>query len=93
VTEIALIGKEFWPRFEIRTFYTGQTQDKSSVFAREMDWDWNLSTRPDPENGTPALAYRGRGRSVRFIRIVCKEAGAKAALAEIVVRGAKAAAP
>ena len=72
VTEIDVYGgKGFWKAFDIKTYFTGEKIEQASNFGHEVDYQWNLKTRPD---GAGYLAYRGSGRSVRFIRFVCRDA-------------------
>lgn len=93
VTEVDVIprdGESFWKRFDIVTYFTGQTVTQASKFGHEVDFAWNYKVRPNFDMGNEAyLAYRGNGRAVRNIRIVCKEPGAKATPFEIRVYAAK----
>jgi hypothetical protein len=94
VTEVDVAGKDshFWQRFDIVTYFTGEKVEQASHFGHELDWTWDMSTRPElGDNGVQWLPYRGSGRGVRYIRLVCKEpaAGEKATASEIRVFGAK----
>ena len=93
VTEIDVFsgGRSFWKKFDIITYFSGETVHQASPYAHEIDWDWNLKTRPqlDATSG-PYLAYRGKGQGVRYIRFACKDAGAATdGPTEIRVFGAK----
>lgn len=92
VTEIDLIGHDphFWQRFDILAYFTGQKPQDARPYAHEIDWNWNLQTRPDLlPNNVVSMPYRGAGKGVRYIRFVCKEPGESANIAEIRVLGAK----
>jgi hypothetical protein len=93
ITEIDLLGKnpEFWNRFDILTYFTGQKPQDARPFAHEVDWGWNLHARPDLAGpGLLSMPYRGSGKGVRYIRLVCKEPSNHAPkLSEIRVYGAK----
>jgi hypothetical protein len=92
VSEIQLLGKDpsFWNKFDIMTYFTGETINQASPFAHEVDFSWNLQTRPE-QAGTDVtgLVYRGVGKGVRYIRLICRTPGASAKLGEIKVFGTK----
>jgi hypothetical protein len=89
VTEIDVSG-DFWKKFDILTYFTGEKVEQASAFAHEIDWDWNMQVRPEVEGGHSYLAYRGTGKSVRTIRFVRKDAGGEVGgPTEIRVFGAK----
>jgi len=87
VTEVDVYGgKSFWKAFDIKTYFTGEKIEQASNFAHEVDYQWNLQTRPD---GAGYLAYRGTGKSLRFIRFVCRDPGGGDGPTEVKVFGAR----
>jgi len=93
VTQIEILGKDptFWQHFDIKSYFTGETINQASPYSHEVDWSWNLRTRPYlAEGGARGFVYRGRGRGVRYIRFICREPSVTTAeIAEIRVHGAK----
>ena len=79
---------DFWRRFDILVYSTGQTIADARPFAREGDWRWTCVNRKDSDLDDPRwfrVCYRGAPVRVRFVRLVCREDTPFAWLAEIEV--------
>ncbi len=87
---LAFKGTNFWKRFDLVTYSTGQRVDDGVVWSRELDLDWSLANRASDEgNGLRSVAYRGSAMRFRYLRLVNKLDNAGAELAEIKVFAAK----
>jgi hypothetical protein len=93
IGEVTLVarGSEFWRRFDIVAYGTGQTAAEAMPWARETDWAWSWANRQDPDPAVPAakhVAYRNTPLRTRYIRIINRsgEAGALAGIRVVPVR-------
>ncbi|MCX7799091.1 MAG: hypothetical protein N2109_01975 [Fimbriimonadales bacterium] len=79
---------DFWRRFDVLVYSTGQTAADARPFAREGDWRWTATNRKDADPGDARwfqVSYRGNPVRVRFVRLVCREDTPFARLSEIEV--------
>jgi hypothetical protein len=83
---LATRSPEFWQRFEIRTYQTGQRPEEARLWTQETDWAWTIANRRDVmANGSYAVAYRAPAQRVRFIRLINRADGSPAKLADVQV--------
>ncbi len=91
VAEVRLFGSQdsFWRKFDLMTYATGQAAAEAQIWRSEADWGWTSFNRGDAVQGQAgfrSVSYRAPSRRTRFLRIVCREPGARAHLNEIEVR-------
>jgi hypothetical protein len=94
VGEVKLFARsaDFWRKFDILVYSTGQKVSEARVWTHEPDWRFSATNRRDvdPKDfGLFSVTYRGQAERARFVRIVCREATRFASLAEIVVTPVK----
>lgn len=83
--EIALLLKpgEFWRKFDVLIYATGQKPSDALPWAREVDLRWTEANRADQSaDGRLSVPYRGQIRRFRYLRLVNRsgEAGHAAEL-------------
>jgi hypothetical protein len=84
IGEVVLFGKgDFWKRFDIMVYATGQKADEARMWCSEADWKWTSANRRDPAEGGFSVSYRSQSQRVRFIRLICRKATAHSELTEI----------
>lgn len=84
IGEIAITsGEKFWKQFDIMVYATGMNPKDAQFWAREVDWNWTAQNRGVPSGKGHSVSYRGNSLMIRFIRIVCRQSGAGASLAEL----------
>jgi hypothetical protein len=90
--EVRLIstGPDFWKRFDIVVYSTGQTAKDAAIWARETDFPYSyLARSSDDGNGERSLSYRGLPQRFRYVRIINRADSDVAKLAEIKVTPVK----
>lgn len=65
------VGPNFWKRFDIRVYGTGDKPDESLLWSSISDWPWLVRTQGDGDK----ISLRGPIVRVRFIRIVNRGGG------------------
>lgn len=90
IGEVRLYARsaEFWNKFDVMIYSTGQKVEDAILWAHEPDWRYSATNRRDvdPKDfGLFSVAYRSQAQRIRFIRIVCREATKSAGLVGITV--------
>jgi hypothetical protein len=76
----------FWKKFDILLYSTGQTVASAQLYASEADWRGAVAQHRDFDDaGVLSVAYRGKPKTARFVRIVNKS-GEPGKLAGIEIR-------
>jgi hypothetical protein len=80
IGEVSLLVRpgQFWNRFDIQAYATGQKPEDATPWAREVDFGWTADNRRDPvagANGVVAVSYRGQPRRFRYLRLVNRSGG------------------
>ncbi len=76
VGEIRLVMKnpQFWSKFDIVGYATGQDAGAAAPWSKEIDWDWTKQARAESEpGGGLSIAYRGSAGRFRYIRLVSRD--------------------
>lgn len=82
--EIRLFGgPDFWSKFDVVVYQTGEKPEQGRVWAKEVDWAWTQSNRVDLVDGQPSVAYRGRAQRFRFVRLINRSGQPSGKLAEV----------
>lgn len=75
---------EFWQRYDLVVYSTGQKAEDAFIWSREMDFKWSLENNSKDEGkGARSISYRGMAQRFRFLRIVNRQDGKPAKLSEI----------
>lgn len=92
IGEITLVtthdGNDFWSKFDVLVYSTGQRLNEARVYARELDWQRAIAFHRDVDPSDPSVVrvrYRAMPQTIRFIRLVKRE-GVRARLAGIEIR-------
>jgi hypothetical protein len=91
VGEVDLVAEpgSFWSKYDLVTYATGQRPEEAQIWTREIDAAWTFGNRRQMLGANRAsVAYRGKPRRFRFLRIVNRGAE-PGRLAEIRVVPAK----
>jgi len=76
---ISLIGTpgEFWSKYDLVTYATGQRPEEAIVWSRELDGNWTFRNRRDVLTGTNQVStpYYNQPRRFRYLRLINRSGG------------------